>query len=763
MKKILLFIFILLISIQASSQKVGLVLSGGGAKGVAHIGVIKVLEDHGIPIDYIAGTSIGAIVAGLYASGMSPEEMIELFNSDEFMLWSTGKMDKDDLYYFKKKDENPDMLSLDISQKEDGLKLLLPTNLIPERQMDFAFMQITAQTTAACNRDFNQLFVPFRSVSTDIYENKAVIHEDGDLGLAIRASMTFPLMYKPVEKDGMLLFDGGIVNNFPWDVMHEDFNPDIIIGHKVTNMGEKPDPDDIFSQIETMVTQETNYEIPDSLGFTLETKLNEVGLLDFPKANYINSKGIETGLAAIDTIESVVHRRVPKSEVQEKRREFNNKKPEFLFNNIQVEGVKDNAQRRYIIQSIKNNERVINLEELRESYYKLVADEQIKSIQPLAYYNKQTGYFDLHLKVEPSKPFDVKFGGHLSTRANTFGFIEGNYKIFKNSAFNLSSNLFFGRFYNSFKAGGRIDSPTRTPFYVSGYYTLNLWDYSATSTELIFTDIKASNIQQNEQNALIQVGTPFSKNGIVDFGISWSRSNDQYNQLNLFNFEDELDKTIFNGYSAHLRIDKKNYDYKQYHTEGGRKLFSVKYITGKEEFIPGTTAPIDEKMTQRHNYFQINAFFDQYYPLNDLFTIGLLAQATINNNTLFSNYTSSALSAPSFNPTPNSKSLYLEQNRSNQFFGAGSKFIFNISQNLHFRTELHGFFPIQSIQVVDEDKTAKLSGKLFPEFHVMGMTGLVMQTRFGPLSVEVNYYDKPGQKWFFSVNMGYMIFNKRGF
>ncbi|MCF8362510.1 MAG: patatin-like phospholipase family protein [Prolixibacteraceae bacterium] len=763
MKKILSVILILLISFQANSQKVGLVLSGGGAKGIAHIGVIKVLEDQNIPIDYVAGTSIGAIVAGLYASGMSPEDMIELFNSDEFMLWSTGKMDKDDLYYFKKKDENPDMLSLDISQKEDGLKLLLPTNLVPERQMDYAFMQITAQTTAVCNRDFNQLFVPFRCVSTDIYENKAVIHESGDLGMAIRASMTFPLIYKPVEKDGTLLFDGGIVNNFPWDVMHEAFNPDVIIGHKVTNMGEKPDPDDIFSQIETMVTQETNYEIPDSLGFTLETKLNEVGLLDFPKANYINSKGIETGLRAIDTIKSVITRRVPKRAVQERRREFNNKKPEFLFNNIQVEGVKDNAQRRYIIQSIKYNERVINLEELRESYYKLIADEQIKSIQPLAYFNRQTGYFDLHLKVEPSKPIDIEFGGHLSTRANTFGFIEGNYKLFKNSALNLSSNLFFGRFYNSFKTGGRIDSPTRNPFYISAYYTLNLWDYSATSTELIFTDIKASNINQTEQNALVQIGTPFSKNGIVDFGISWSRSNDQYNQLNLFNFEDKSDETIFNAYSAQLSVDKRNYDYKQYPTAGGRKLFSFKYITGNEDFIPGTTAPVNEQISNRHNYFQINALYDQYFPMNDLFTIGVLAQATINNNTLFSNYTSSALNAPAFNPSPNSKSLYLEQFRANQFFGAGTKFIYNFSQNLHLRTEAYGFFPIQSIEIIDEDKTAKFSDEVFPEFNFMGMAGLVMQTRLGPLSAEINYYDKPGQKWFFSVNMGYMIFNKRGF
>ncbi|MDA3880667.1 MAG: patatin-like phospholipase family protein [Prolixibacteraceae bacterium] len=762
MKKYFSFICIVLLSIQLYSQKVGLVLSGGGAKGIAHIGIIKVLEDNNIPIDYVAGTSIGAIVAGLYASGMSPEEMLELFNSDEFMLWSTGKMDKDDLFYFQKKDESPEWLSLDISKKENGVKLLLPTNLIPERQMDFAFMQITAQTTAICNRDFDQLFVPFRSVSTDIYNNKAVIHRDGDLGLAIRASMTFPLVYKPVEMDGLLLFDGGIVNNFPWDVMHKDFNPDIIIGHKVTNMGDKPDPDDLFSQIETIVTQTTNYDLPDSLGFLLETKLNEVGLLDFPKANYINSKGMETGLAIIDSVKQTIGRRVPKQVVEQRRQAFKAQKPELLFNNIQVEGIKDNSKRRYIIQSIKSRDSILTLEELRNSYFKLISDEQIKSIQPLAYFNSQTEYFDLHLKVEPSKPFDIEFGGHISTRANTFGFLEGNYKVFKNRAYVLSSNLYFGRFYNSFKIGGRIDTPTRNPFYVSAYYTLNLWDYSATSTDLIFTDIKPSYIRQTENNAKIEVGTPFSKHGLLNFGVSWSRSNDRYYQTNVFNEGDKLDETSIDAYSAHIRIDKKNYDYKIFPTEGERKLFTMRYINGFEQFNPGTTAPIQEESSTNHSYFQIRALYDKYFKTSKYITLGAMAEAQINNNTLYSNYTASAINAPAFAPTPNSKSIYNEQYRAYQYFAVGGKFLFNISKNTHLRTELYSFLPIQGIQS-GEKQSAVFSDDIFPYVHLMGMGSLVVQTRVGPLSFEVNYYEKPGQKWFFSVNMGYMIFNQRGF
>jgi predicted acylesterase/phospholipase RssA len=112
MKRFLLSVLLFISAIGAAfPQSVGLVLSGGGAKGLAHIGVIKVLEDHNIPIDYVAGTSIGAIIAGLYATGYTPEEMLELFNSKEFRMWSTGKIDKESLYYFKKKDDFPEVFA----------------------------------------------------------------------------------------------------------------------------------------------------------------------------------------------------------------------------------------------------------------------------------------------------------------------------------------------------------------------------------------------------------------------------------------------------------------------------------------------------------------------------------------------------------------------------------------------------------------------------------------------------------------------------
>jgi NTE family protein len=249
MKQTLFPFFFILLSLSLSAQKVALVLSGGGAKGLAHIGVIRALEENNIPIDYVCGTSMGAIVAGLYAAGYSPDQMEELFKSEQFKFWSTGKIQEEYRYYFNKLEETPAWLRFDLEKKNDKLKLLLPTHIIPEEQIDFAFMEMFSTTNALCNYDFNQLFVPFFCVATDVYDNKEVQLSSGDLGEAIRASMTFPFYFKPIEIDGALVFDGGLVNNFPAKNAIDTFHPDIIIGNKVANNAGKPDEDDIMIQL----------------------------------------------------------------------------------------------------------------------------------------------------------------------------------------------------------------------------------------------------------------------------------------------------------------------------------------------------------------------------------------------------------------------------------------------------------------------------------------------------------------------------------
>ncbi|HBG24877.1 MAG TPA: patatin, partial [Rikenellaceae bacterium] len=153
-KKILAAILLLLVTSWADAQSVGLVLSGGGAKGISHIGVIKALEDNDIPIDYVAGTSMGAIVAALYSIGVTPNEMLAMFRSPEFNSWYKGEFEKGYGTYIYRREPTAEMVGVSLSQqKTNRLAIKLPTSLVAPYPMDLAVKQLFASSAATCGYD----------------------------------------------------------------------------------------------------------------------------------------------------------------------------------------------------------------------------------------------------------------------------------------------------------------------------------------------------------------------------------------------------------------------------------------------------------------------------------------------------------------------------------------------------------------------------------------------------------------------------------
>jgi NTE family protein len=761
-RKNLLIILVLIFTIpQISGQSVGLVLSGGGAKGLAHIGVIRVLEENNIPIDYISGTSIGAIVGGLYAAGYTPDEMETLFMSDDFYFWSTGKIQKEYRYYFKQPEADPSWLELRVAKKEDKIKLLPPTNIIPEEQIDFAFLELVASTNAACDYNFDNLMVPFFCVATDINSGTPVILRDGNLGEAIRASMTVPFYFKPIEIDGKLLFDGGIVDNFPHDIMKETFKPDIIIGHKVAYDVKDADSDDLMRQISNLVMRPTNFNIDEKDGILLETKFENIGLLDFNKIETIVEAGTKSANTALPAIQKRIQKRVPLEVISEKRNAFNSKKPGLFFQNIQVQGVTDPMQRKYIIQSIKHRYNIVTLASLKKEYFKLIADEHIKSIRPISRYSKETGYFDLHLMVEPEKKVEVNIGGNISTKPINQGFASFDYRTYKSRAYTLSSNIYFGRFYSSFKLGGRIDYPSRLPIYLSGYSTFNRWDFFSSSSELFFEDVRPPYIIQEESNHKIEIGFPLGVHRKFFANTSYSNSTDEYYQTEIFNKEDEPDQTKFNAFISQVGIENNSLNYKQYATEGTHRYLWGKYISGEEQNIPGTTITQFSETKVKHNYFLLKAHSSQYFKLSKTFTIGTSGEAVFSNKSLFQNYRSTLLAAPGFYPTPHSKSLFIGNFHSNNFLAGGLKALIQFTPSIHLRLEAYGFLPIKE-ELLNPDNTAYKNEKVFENYYLQGMSALVYQTGVGPVSLALNYYDKENSEVYLTLNFGYILFNKKG-
>ena len=204
--------------------RIGLVLGGGGARGAAHIGVLKELERQRIPVDVIAGTSMGAVVGGLYASGMTAAELEMLVGSLDWAAALSDEPGRKDLSFRRKQDDSEFPVDLELGLR--GGDLVLPQGVIQGQKLDLLLRKLTLHVSRV--QDFDQLPIPFRAIASDIERGESYVMKNGDLAAAIRASMSVPAILAPVEVDGRLLVDGGITGNLPVDVMRQ-LGVDVVI------------------------------------------------------------------------------------------------------------------------------------------------------------------------------------------------------------------------------------------------------------------------------------------------------------------------------------------------------------------------------------------------------------------------------------------------------------------------------------------------------------------------------------------------------
>jgi NTE family protein len=285
--------------------RIGLVLGGGGARGLAHIGVIRVLEELRIPIDYVAGTSMGSIVGGLYATGMTSQEMeatIRELNWSDIFADNTVRAERP---YRRKRDDD---LALFGPKFGVGAKSsLLPRGAISGQKIQFFFQTATSERVQTKN--FDELPVPFRAIAADIVTGKPVVISQGDLATAMRASMSIPGLFSPIDFEGHLLVDGGIVNNLPVNVV-QGMGADILIavdvGTPLSTRSELTDFVSITSQL-TGIMVVNNTEHQESLLTPNDVLIvpqlgNEITSVDFSKLDQSIPLGYEAASALRDRL-----------------------------------------------------------------------------------------------------------------------------------------------------------------------------------------------------------------------------------------------------------------------------------------------------------------------------------------------------------------------------------------------------------------------------------------------------------------------------
>lgn len=272
--------------------KIGIVLSGGGARGFAQIGVLKALEEANIPIDFIAGTSIGSIIGGLYATGYSVDELRRTINEIDWrsLLSFTENENRDALLIDKKPLTDRSILSI----RFDGLRPVLPIAVSNGQKLTNLLNLLLLKSRFRPKNSFDELPIQFRCVTTDLLSGKRIVLSDGNLVEAMRASATWPVFYAAVHRDSMALVDGGLLSNFPVDVAKE-YACDIILAVNTTSefrsLEQMKNPLETLDQVFNIMMARTNDDQAKLADFLISPSLTDFSSFNFSSPDSIIERG----------------------------------------------------------------------------------------------------------------------------------------------------------------------------------------------------------------------------------------------------------------------------------------------------------------------------------------------------------------------------------------------------------------------------------------------------------------------------------------
>ena len=434
MKKITL-LFIVFASLTVFSQeqkrpKIGLVLSGGGAKGFAHIGVLKVLEEAGVKIDYIGGTSMGAVIGGLYASGYNASQIDSIFQATNFKELLNDFIPRSSKNFYEKRNDELYALVLPFNKFKIGIPEALSKGMYNYNLLS----RITRNVRHV--RDFNKLPIPFLCIATNIETGEEVVLNKGNLAQAMIASSAFPSLFSPVEIDGKLLVDGGVVNNYPVEEVRK-LGAEIIIGVDVQDdlldRNQLKDATRILVQITNLQTISRMNKNVKETDIYIKPDIKNYGVVSFDKGKEIIRKGEEATFSVYEKIKELADQSNPY------------KKPslKLITDSLQIVNINsnelDNYTKEYVIGKLRFKPGVKTCyNDLLNGINNINATKNFSAITYSLDENKNGNDLNLTLKENASKTY-LKFGLHYDNLFKSAVLINLTHKktFFKNDRTSL--------------------------------------------------------------------------------------------------------------------------------------------------------------------------------------------------------------------------------------------------------------------------------------------------------------------------------------
>lgn len=725
MKKLSLFLLSFICSVTVSArQSVGLVLSGGGAKGVAHIGVIQAFEENNIPIDYITGTSMGAIVGGLYAAGYSPAEMMELLAGDMFMNAAAGQINPDYRYYLTSPQPSPQLISFSLG--ENAAARQVPYSLISPLPMNFAFMEVFAQATQRCGGDFNKLFVPLRTVSSNIEAQRPEVSRSGQLADAVRASMSFPIVFCPIEINDTLHYDGGIFDNFPVSTMKADFHPDLIIGVDVhTDVKSAPNA---INQINDLVTRAQSYNVPAKDGIRIHIDLHDYSLLDFAKSKEIYEIGYRRGLEMVDSIKSRTPARREAQQVKQRRDEFKAGFKPLNFSKVVCEGGKP-TQNTYIESQFPS--KPFDLKGARNGFYRSISGGAMQNLQASAEYVDSA--YVLRLKAYTKSNWSAGAGGYISSSTTSMLYGSIGYKALNQRTLNGKLDAWIGQSYLAAQLMATIRFGSFTPYALSLQGVVSKHIYN--QNERVFFNLNepkfVKNFQTYARAYLFQVACGPHAAASLSAGYGYER------------VKFAVENGAIMRHSLQLGQLALRYDY--------NTLNAYDFPTSGLEVHTAAMGLLGNKPNR---WLQFRAESRKYWSLHKHFALGLEGELLVSGRKPSKIYEIAIAEAPGYMPTASSYNSFNPSFHAYSFLGAGITPVYKLTSQLQLRGTFHIFAPWQRLGF-DETGATTLSKKI-PDPEFFGEIQAVANLKYVNVCAYANYRTgyRNDQGWHVGVTLG---------
>lgn len=761
--RILCFFLYLLFSIQIlHAQKVGLVLSGGGGKGLAHIGVLKCLEEHGISVDYIVGTSAGGLIGGLHAAGYSAKEIEKMVMSEEFQQAVSGKIMPKERFSLAQSDDDASWINFDLEIDTLFHALLNPV-LVDDSPLNFGLARHLYIPSMLAGFNFDSLPIPFRCITSDILMQKAIVMRKGQLSDAIRATITVPMFFAPIKIEGKYVFDGGIYNNFGVDVMREEFNPDIIIGVNVATNSYADYP---YGQDEELVKNPIKYALIANADTAL---LTEKDILIVPDVPYIATKfdrvkeKIKIGYDATQAKIEGIKRKIGKQQTSpfvSNYRLFTDMN-ETSISKFTVTGIDENKSK-YVrgMFNIKKDH-YFSIATIRKRYFRLASFQYFQSIYP-RFLPDAKGCYEFNLEVKDKSIFKILGGGNLSTRGVSMIYGGVQFHFLRQKLYNAAFNAYAGTFYTSVQGKVQINYPYKVPFYIEPQFTYNTWDYIQASELFIPIETFKTNVKRTDRFLGVNIGIGTGNTTKTIFSAGLVNNHDDYANTNTLLSFDTLDITTLRGLLLRLQWSRTTLNRKQFANAGSADHLSLMYFNGEETHLAGNTSVFGNDKTpyiSQHHWFRVKASTERYIGTSK-YQWGYMLEGVFSNQPTFRNYRSSLINAPAFYPLLDSRTLFLSDFRAFSYIAGGLRNVISLAKKLDLRLEGYIFKPFNKItESIQQNAILEKTG--LKAFNIALSGILVYHSPLGPASLNLNYYNDSHYKWGFFLNVGLLIFNKR--